>query len=57
MDHRRIGEISTKMSGLLEQQKGLLKKTFTKFSEEDLHTFAERNQLLRDLCAELMKVS
>ncbi len=46
------------MSGLLEQQKRLLLDTpIATFSPEDLHKHAERNQRLRDLCSELMKIS
>jgi hypothetical protein len=57
MDHHRIAEINAEMSGLLEQQKALLKDTLiARLSAEDLHTYTERNQRIRDLCAELMKV-
>jgi hypothetical protein len=58
MDHYRITEISSEMSGLLDQQKQLLADTpFANLSPEDVHKHAERNQRLRDLCNELMKVS
>lgn len=57
MDHQRIAEISLEMSGLLEQQKRLLATPIANFSPEDLHKHADRNQRLRDLCNELMKVS
>ena len=57
MDHRRITEISSEMTGLLEQQKRLLDRPIANLSPEDLHKHAERNQRLRDLCNELMKVS
>ena len=57
MDHHRIGEISSEMCGLLEQQKRILDTPVANLSPEDLHKHAERNQRLRDLCNELMKVS
>jgi hypothetical protein len=56
MDHR-INEISSEMSGLLEQQQRILNTPIANFSQEDLHEHAERNQRLRDLCKELIKVS
>jgi len=46
------------MTGLLEQQKRLLDDMpFAHLSPEDVHKHAARNQRLRDLCNELMKVS
>jgi hypothetical protein len=57
MDHHRITEISLEMSGLLEQQKRVLDTPLANISAEDLHKHAERNQRLRDLCSELMKIS
>jgi hypothetical protein len=57
MDHYRIAEISSEMSGLLEQQKRILDTPLAKLSPDDLLAHAERNQRLRDLCNELMKVS
>jgi hypothetical protein len=44
------------MAGLLEQQKRILDTPLNNLSPEDLHKHAERNQRLRDLCNELMKV-
>jgi hypothetical protein len=57
VDHHRITKISSEMTGLLEQQKRLLDTPIANLSQEDLHEHAERNQRLRDLCNELMKVS
>jgi hypothetical protein len=58
MDHHRPGEISAEISKLLEQQQGLLQpRSIAKFSVEDLHTYAERNQRIPDLGTEPMKVS
>jgi|SRR5579862_3147543 len=58
MKRDRVGEISAEMSALLEQQRGLLKdRSIARLSVEDLHAYEQRNQRLRDLCNELLKVS
>jgi hypothetical protein len=58
MNHERIGEISTEMSSLLEQQKRLLNagRPLTEVEPEEMQRYAERNQRLRDLCRELNKL-
>jgi hypothetical protein len=56
MDHHWITEISSEMCGLLEQQQRLLATPLNNLSPEDLHKHAERNQRLRNLCNELIKV-
>jgi hypothetical protein len=60
VDHKRIAEISTEMSSLLEQQRALLNDTsgsiIKRMPSEEVGRYAERNQRLRDLCNELMKV-
>jgi len=57
MNHKRIGEISTEMSSLLDQQREFLKATggaFTKkMTPEEIDGCAERNERLRELCGEL----
>jgi hypothetical protein len=58
MKRDRVGEINAEMSALLEQQRGLLKdRSIARLSVEDLHAYEQRNQRLRDLCNELLKVS
>lgn len=59
MNHTRIAEISTEMSGLLDKQRTLLnnKSGLTQpMSLEDLDEYSERNDRLRDLCRELNKL-
>ena len=48
-------EISTEMSGLLDEQTRLLKSQtgFTDLSGEELDGFTQRNDRLRQLCKEL----
>jgi hypothetical protein len=57
MNHKRIGEISTEMSGLLEQQRTFLNDTSGAFTRpmtpEQIDGYAERNERLRELCREL----
>jgi len=58
MNHKRIGEISAEMSGLIEQQTRILKDTsIASLSQEDLDGYADRNERLRDLCIQLMKLT
>ena len=58
MNHKRIGEISAEMSGLIEQQTRILKDTsIASLSQEDLDAYADRNERLRDLCIQLMKLT
>ena len=60
MNHKRIGEISTEMSSLLDQQRELLNDTdgaFTKkMTPEEINGYAERNERLRELCGELNNI-
>jgi hypothetical protein len=57
MNHKRIGEISTEMSGLLDQQREFLNATSgaltKKMTPEEIDGYAERNERLRELCGEL----
>jgi hypothetical protein len=57
MNHKRIGEISTEMSSLLDQQRAFLNATSgaltKKITPEEIDGYAERNERLRELCAEL----
>jgi len=57
MNYKRIGEISTEMSGLLDQQREFLNATagaYTKkMTREEIDGYAERNERLRELCGEL----
>ena len=61
MNHKRIGEISTEMSNLLDQQRDFLNDTggaFTKrMTPEEINGYAERNERLRELCGELNKLA
>jgi hypothetical protein len=60
MNHKRIGEISTEMSGLLDQQRTFLNDTSGSFTQpmtlEEIDGYAERNERLRELCRELNKL-
>ena len=60
LNHKRIGEISTEMSSLLDQQLEFLNGTAGSFTKkmtvEEVDGYAERNQRLRDLCKELNKL-
>ena len=60
LNHKRIGEISTEMSSLLDQQREFLNDTAGSFTKkmtvEEVDGYAERNQRLRDLCKELNKL-
>jgi hypothetical protein len=56
MNHKRIAEISTEMSSLLDKQRALLNNAsgFTQpMSLEEIDGYAERNERLRELCMEL----
>jgi hypothetical protein len=57
MNHKRIAEISSEMSGLLDQQRAWLNDTSGSLthpmSPEDLDGYAEKNERLRELCREL----
>jgi len=51
-------KISAEMSGLIEQQRRILKDTsIASLSQEDLDAYADRNERLRDLCIQLMKLT
>jgi hypothetical protein len=60
MNHKRIGEISTEMSSLLEQQRAWLNDTSGSLTKqmilEEIDGYAERNERLRELCRELNKL-
>jgi hypothetical protein len=58
MNHKRIGEISTEMSSLLELQRAFLNTSglTQPMSLEELDGYAERNDRLRELCRELNEV-
>jgi hypothetical protein len=60
MNHKRIGEISTEMSSLLDQQRTFLNDTsgsLTKaMTPEEIDAYGERNENLRELCRELNKL-
>lgn len=60
MNHKRIAEISTEMSSLLDQQREFLNDTagaFTKkMTPEEINGYAERNERLRELRAELNSI-
>jgi hypothetical protein len=57
MNHKRIAEISSEMSSLLDQQRALLNNTsgsLTKaMTPEEIHAYGDRNEHLRELCREL----
>jgi hypothetical protein len=57
MNHHRIGEISTEMAGLLDQQREFLNATAgaltKKMTPEEINRYVERNARLRKLCGEL----
>jgi hypothetical protein len=55
MNHTRIAEISTEMSGLLDKQRAFLNTSglTQPMSLEELDGYAERNERLRELCREL----
>jgi hypothetical protein len=61
MNHKRIGEISTEMSSLLDQQREFLNGTagaFTKkMTPEEIDGYSERNERLRELCGELNRLA
>ncbi len=61
MNHKRIGEISTEMSSLLDQQREFLNATAGAFTKkmtlEEIDGYAERNERLRQLCGELNKLA
>jgi len=60
MNHKRIAEISSQMSSLLDQQRALLNDTsglLTKvMTQEEIDAYGERNEHLRELCSELNKL-
>jgi hypothetical protein len=58
MNHTRIAEISTEMSGLLDKQRAFLNISghTQPMSLEELDGYAERNDRLRELCRELNKL-
>jgi len=60
MNHKRIGEISTEMAYLLDQQRTLMNAasgSLTKnMTREEIDGYAERNERLRELCRELNKL-
>lgn len=60
MNHKRIGEISAEMSKLVDQQREFLNNTsgsFTKkMTQDEIDGYAQRNELLRELCRELNKL-
>jgi hypothetical protein len=57
MNHKRIGEISTEMSSLLDQQRAFLNSTSgaltKKMTPDEIDGYAERNERLRELRGEL----
>ena len=55
VNHDRIREISTEMSGLVDEQTRLLKSPtrFPDISGEELDGYTQRNERLRQLCKEL----
>jgi hypothetical protein len=60
LNQKRVGEISTEMSNLLDQQREFLNNTgaaLTKqMTPEEINGYAERNERLRELCVELNKL-
>jgi hypothetical protein len=59
MNHKRIDEISTQMSSLLDEQRAMLNDTSGSLTQpitpEEIDGYAERNERLRELCRELYK--
>ena len=60
MNHKRIGEISTQMSKIVDQQRALLNDTsglvVRPMTPDEIVGYAERNERLRELCRELNKL-
>jgi hypothetical protein len=60
MNHKRIAEISSQMSGILDEQRAFLKDTSEALTRpmtsEEIIGYAERNERLRELCRELNKL-
>jgi hypothetical protein len=60
LNHKRVSEISTEMSNLLDQQREFLNNAggalTKKMSPEEINGYAERNERLRELCVELNKL-
>jgi len=61
MNHTRIGEISSEMSRLVDQQRALLNDTYGLLSRpmtpDEILGYAERDERLRELCRELNKIA
>jgi len=55
MNHKRIAEISTEMSSLLDKQRAFLNASglTQPMSPEEVDAYGERNERLRELCGEL----
>ena len=59
MNHKRIAEISSEMSSLLNEQRALLNdqsRSTQTLTPEEIDAYGERNEHLRELCRELNKL-